>query len=79
MDVEPFLIPIGERCVPRTVEVLLFHSVPECQVHSAHNFGAALRPFLPQAKKISKYASQRWMKIETRKIELGCRLQIPIS
>jgi hypothetical protein len=53
-DVEPFLIPIGERCVPRTVEVFLFHLVPECQVHSAHDFGAALGSFLPQAEQISK-------------------------
>jgi hypothetical protein len=49
-DVEPFLALIGERCVPRTVEVLLFHSVPEHQVHSARDFGAILRPFLPQAE-----------------------------
>jgi hypothetical protein len=54
MDVEPFLVLIGERCVPRTVEVFLFHPVPECQVHSAHDFGAASGPFIPQAEQISK-------------------------
>jgi hypothetical protein len=54
VDVEPFLVLVDEICVPRTVEVLLFHSVPERQVHSACDFGAALRPFLPQAEKISK-------------------------
>jgi hypothetical protein len=54
VDVEPFVVPIGERCVPRTVEVLLFHPIPECQVHCAHDFGAALGPFLPQAEHISK-------------------------
>jgi hypothetical protein len=32
----------------------LLHPIPEGQVHSTGNFGAALGPLLPQAKQISK-------------------------
>jgi hypothetical protein len=87
-NVKPLLVPISERGVLGTAQVLLLHPILEHEVHSTGNFGAALGPLLPQAEQISKevemgldspYASQRWIKIETRKIELGCKLQIPIS
>jgi hypothetical protein len=32
----------------------LLHPIPEGQVHSTSNFGAALGPLLPQAKQVSK-------------------------
>jgi hypothetical protein len=87
-NVKPLLAPISERGVLGAVKVFLLHPVPKDQVHSTGNFGAALGPHLPQAKQISKeiemrldspYASQRWIKTETKRIELGCRLQIPNS
>jgi hypothetical protein len=83
VNVKPLLVPIFERGVPGAVKVLLLHPIPEGQVHSVGNFGAVLGPlFLKQNRyrKRSKcvwippYASQRWIKTETKKIELGCRL-----
>jgi hypothetical protein len=54
MNVKPLLVSISERGVPGAVKVLLLHPIPESQVHSTGNFGAALGPLLPQAKQISK-------------------------
>jgi hypothetical protein len=53
-DVKPFLIPISDRGVPRTAQKLLLHPISERQVYSTDNFGAALGPFLPQAKQVTK-------------------------
>jgi hypothetical protein len=54
VNVKPLLVPISERGVLGAVKVLLLHPIPEGQVHSAGNFGAALGPLLPQPKQISK-------------------------
>jgi hypothetical protein len=53
-DVKPLLVPISKRSVPWAVEILLLRPIPEGQIHSAGDFGAALGPFLPQAEQISK-------------------------
>jgi hypothetical protein len=50
VDVKSLLILISDRGVPRTAQKLLLHPISERQVYSTSNFGAALGPFLPQAK-----------------------------
>jgi hypothetical protein len=52
-NVKPLLVPISDRGVLGTAQVLLLHPIPEGQVHSASNFGVTLGPLLPQAKQIS--------------------------
>jgi hypothetical protein len=54
VDVKPLLVPISKRSVLGAVEILLLHAIPEGQIHSTSDFGAALGPFLPQAELISK-------------------------
>jgi hypothetical protein len=54
MNVKSLLVPISKRGVLGAVKVLLLHPIPEGQVHSTGDFGAALRPLRPQAKQISK-------------------------
>ena len=86
-DVEPFLVPVVERRVPWAVQVLGFHAVMEVEVHTSGYLRVAAS-FLPQTEKMAEkskwgwkppYALQRCMKVATRRIKLGCRLQIPIS
>jgi hypothetical protein len=87
-DVKPFLVPISERCVPGTVEISCFIPSRRVRYTPLVIFDPPWDPFflkqniyLKRSKWgwIPPYASQRWIKTETRKIELGCRLQIPIS
>ena len=33
-DVEPFLVPVVEQCVPWVVQVLGFHAIMEVEVHT---------------------------------------------
>jgi hypothetical protein len=54
VDVQPLLVPISKRSVLGAVEILLLHPIPEGQIDSTSNFGAALGPLLPQAEHISK-------------------------
>jgi hypothetical protein len=88
MNIKPLLVLISEGGVLGTVKVLLLHPIPKGQVRSTGNFGAAWDPFFLKQNRYQKrlkwgwippYASQRWIKTETRRIKLGCRLQIPIS
>ena len=69
------------------MQILGIHPVAQIEIY-AFGYLRAAAPFLPQTEQMAKevemgwkppYASQRWMKVETRRIELGCRLQIPIS
>jgi hypothetical protein len=50
VNVKPLLLPISERGVPGTTQVLLLHPILERQVHSTSNFGATLGPLIPQAE-----------------------------
>jgi hypothetical protein len=54
MNVEPLLVPISERCVPRAVEILLLHPILKGQIHPTSDFGAALGPLPPQAEQVSE-------------------------
>ena len=86
-DVEPFLVPVVERRVPWAVQVLSFHAVMEVEVHTP-GYLRTTASFLPQIEKMAEkikmglkdaICSQRCINVVTRRIELGCRLQIPIS
>ena len=53
-NVEPPLVPLCERGVPRAIEVTVFHSVMEIEVYSTFNLGASYRSILPQAEQIAE-------------------------
>jgi len=53
-DVEPLLVPFGERCVLGAAEVLVLHPVTQIEVFSTCNLGASNCSFLPQKEKITK-------------------------
>ena len=51
-DVEPLLVPFGERSVPRTVEIPVLHPVTKIEVYSTCNLGASNCSLLSQTEKI---------------------------
>jgi len=54
MDVEPLLVPFGERSVLWAAEVPVLHPIAQIEVYSTCNLGASNCPFLPQTEKIAK-------------------------
>ena len=52
-DVEPLLVPVIKRCVPRAVQVLGLHPVAKVEVHTS-GYLRATASFLPQTEKMAK-------------------------
>ena len=53
MDVEPLLVPVIQRCVPRAVQVLGLHPITQIEVYASSYLRAATS-FLPQIEKMAK-------------------------
>ena len=52
-DVEPFFVPVVERCVPWAVQVLGFHAIMEVEVHTP-GYLRTTASFLPQTEQMAK-------------------------
>ena len=82
-DVEPLLIPFGERSIPRAVEIPVLHPVAQIEVYSTCNLGASNCSLLPQTEKVAEEIEVRLypniglaQMDESRNKKNGVRVQI---
>jgi len=53
-DVEPLLVPFGQRSVLWAAEIPVLHPITQIEVYSTYNLRASSCSLLPQTKKITK-------------------------
>jgi len=58
-DVEPLLVPFGQRSVPWAAEIPVLHPIAQIEVYSTCNLRASNCPLLPPTKKITKKVEVR--------------------
>ena len=58
-DVEPFFLPVVERCVPWAVQVLGFHAITEVEIHTS-GYLRTTASFLSQTEKMVEKSKWGW-------------------